>query len=143
MTMATAEVRELLVRWLGVANGFCGTKSAIIAHGPDCHFYKLYSRGLKPSRRDCTCPALTLAEDLITMIRETKDEIDRLDHADLPIYAAPCADCRCGSLCHWDNMRTPNQGAGAADWAIAADRDRIECQRCPKCKGYRIMKPQP
>lgn len=132
-------IRELLVRWLGIANGFCGSGGAIIAHGQDCMFYKLLSRGLKPSRRECTCPALTLAEDLITMIRDTKNEIDRLDHAQLPIYAAPCAACRCGSLCHWDDLRTPNDDAKAEDWALAADQDRLPCQRCP-CKGYRFVK---
>lgn len=135
----TSELRELLVRWLGIANGFCGPDGAIIAHGPDCLFYKLLSRGMKPSRRECTCKALTLAEDLITMIRDTKGEIDRLDNASAPIYAAPCAGCRCGSLCHWDDLRTPNNGAKAEDWAIVADRDGIECQRCP-CKGYRFVK---
>src|SRR5690349_3198720 len=101
--MVKAELREVLVRWLGVANSFCGDNGAIIAHGPECLFYKLVSRGLKPSRRDCTCKALTIAEDLIVMIRDTKDQIDRMDHADLPIYASPCATCRCGSLCHWDD----------------------------------------
>jgi len=131
------ELRELLVCWLGVANAFSGPSGAIIAHGPDCLYYKLLSRGLQASRRDCTCKALTIAEDLIRLIAETKGEIDRIDHPDSPIYAAPCAECRCGSLCHWDDLRTPNQGAASADWAVPADRDRLECQRCP-CKGYRI-----
>ena len=57
---------------------------------------------------------------------------------DALVLQAPCADCSCGSLCHWDDLRTPNEGAAAADWALAADRDRIGCQRCPKCEGYRL-----
>lgn len=135
---AGMEVRELLVRWLGVANAFCGSNGAIIAHNGDCLFYKLYSRGLKPSRRDCTCPALTIAEDMVRMIADTKGEIDRLDHHDAPIYASPCAACRCGSLCHWDDENTPSSRATAEEWATVAAGAGIECQRCP-CKGYRIL----
>lgn len=135
----TTEVRELLIRWMGIARCFKAPNGAIIAHGQDCVFYKLVSRGLKPSTRDCSCKALTCAEDLLALLDDTKSELDRLDNAAAPIYAAPCADCRCGSLCHWDDLRTPPQNAKAADWAVAADRDRLGCQRCPKCKGYRIV----
>lgn len=135
--------RKLLVRWTEIARRFKGPNGAIIAHAPDCLFYKLYSRGLKPSRSDCTCKAAVTAEDMLALLNDTKAEVDRLGNADAAIYAAPCVDCRCGSLCHWDDLRTPNEGANAEDWAVAADQDRLECQRCPKCKGYRIAKDKP
>lgn len=134
MTTVGAELRELLVRWLGISRLFSGTNGAIIAHGPECLFYKLHARGLKASRRDCTCSALTAAEDMLSLVNETKAEIDRFDHRDLPVFAAPCSACRCGSLCHWDDENTPSNRATAEDWAAVAHG--IACQRCP-CKGYR------
>lgn len=62
-------------------------------------------------------------------------------HAEVAITASPCADCGCGSLCHWDDLRTPPHKATAAEWALLAGR--VPCQRCPKCKkGYRIQPEQ-
>lgn len=136
--MAKIELREVLIRWLGVARAFQIPNGAIIAHGPGCLFYKLVTRGLKPSRRDCTCAALTLAEDLLALIKDTKGEMDRLDNPDAAIYEAPCASCRCGSLCHWDDIRTPPPRATGVAWAARAEREEIECQRCP-CKAYKIQ----
>jgi hypothetical protein len=135
----STEVRDLMVRWLGVAKCFSKPAGAIIAHSPECLTYKLLAGGMLPKKDECTCKARTVAEEMLALVGDTKNEIDRLDHADLPIYAAPCADCRCGSLTHWDDLRTAPMGTTAADWAVAADRDRLECQRCP-CKGYRLKK---
>lgn len=62
---------------------------------------------------------------------------------DALVLQSPCADCGCGSLCHWDDLATPGQGQTAADWAIDAHAlALIECQRCP-CKSYRIVNSKP
>ncbi len=57
-----------------------------------------------------------------------------------PITAAPCADCKCGSLCHWDDLATPPPRDTATEWAVKAVG--IECQRCP-CKGYKLAVVKP
>ena len=54
-------------------------------------------------------------------------------YGEIAITAWPCEKCACGSLCHWDDLATPPQGASALEWALVAAG--IPCQRCP-CKGY-------
>lgn len=56
-------------------------------------------------------------------------------NGELAITASPCADCKCGSLCHWDDLATPPPNDTPAQWAIKAVG--IECQRCP-CTGYKL-----
>jgi len=53
------------------------------------------------------------------------------------VIAAPCANCGCGSYCHWDDLHTPPQGMKPVEWMLLCKG--IECQRCP-CKGYALVK---
>lgn len=129
-------VLDLLGRWREFAKMFVGKDGAIIAHTGDCLYFKMLTKGFRARDSECTCKAFKAAEALLGLVRDTTGEIDRLEHADLPIYAAPCAECRCGSLCHWDDENTPGSGVTAEEWAPVAAGALIECQRCP-CQGYR------
>lgn len=67
----------------------------------------------------------------------------RLVHA---TTAFPCASCRCGSLCHWDDDNTPTEKTSTAETAAAwAQIARgVDCQRCPKCpSGYQPHRGSP
>jgi hypothetical protein len=58
---------------------------------------------------------------------------------EIAITSAPCSDCGCGSLCHWEDMIHPTEGMSAEGWAALMSGLRVECQRCPNCKnGYRF-----
>jgi hypothetical protein len=136
-----ARLRALLLQAREVGRGFQRSiRNAIIQHNANCAYFKTLLAGFRPKTDDpCDCQAKPTAKKLLAFMQATKDLEPTTPFADPEpaITASPCGDCRCGSLCHWDDLRTPPQGASAADWAVAADRDRIPCQRCP-CKGYRI-----
>lgn len=138
----TTHVRDLLTRWREFARMFTGKDGAIIAHTGDCLFFKLLTKGLRPRNSECTCKAFKAIQELSTLLTATSVEIDRLTNPTLPIYAAPCAECRDGSLCHWDDENTPGAGVTAEQWAPVAAGALIECQRCP-CTGYRRVESKP
>ncbi len=54
---------------------------------------------------------------------------------DALVLQAPCAECGCGSVCHWDDLNLPPEGSTPEAWALMATW--VPCQRCP-CKGYTI-----
>jgi hypothetical protein len=134
-----ARLRALLLQAREIGNGFKSSpRNAIIHHNANCAHFKMLLAGMRPKGdADCDCQAKPTAKKLLAFMQATKD-LEPPPLAEPAITASPCGYCGCGSLCHWDDLRTPPQGATAADWAVAADRDRIECQRCPDCGGYRI-----
>jgi hypothetical protein len=70
---------QLLSEWLTFGRSFSGPTGAILAHGRDCRFYVLISRGGRPQDADCTCKAATASKRLLWLVQETKARVDEAD----------------------------------------------------------------
>lgn len=73
LTQDRDRYKGILLLGREIGKSFSGPGGAIIAHGQECRFYTLLSRGETPGKNDCTCKAKKAAEKLLNLMTATKE----------------------------------------------------------------------